>query len=45
MCDIDNFKTINDRYDHDKGDQIIKSLRTIFNTGLRKQDSLARWGG
>ena len=45
MCDIDNFKTINDLYGHDKGDEIIKSLGTIFNTGLRKQDSLARWGG
>jgi diguanylate cyclase (GGDEF)-like protein len=45
MCDIDHFKVVNDRYGHDKGDQIIKSLAAIFRAGLRKQDSLARWGG
>jgi diguanylate cyclase (GGDEF)-like protein len=45
MCDIDNFKTVNDQYGHDKGDEIIKSLGTIFKSGLRKPDSLARWGG
>jgi diguanylate cyclase (GGDEF)-like protein len=45
MCDIDHFKAVNDQYGHDKGDDIIKSLATIFRAGLRKQDSLARWGG
>jgi diguanylate cyclase (GGDEF)-like protein len=45
MCDIDHFKVVNDQYGHDKGDEIIKSLATIFKSGLRKQDSLARWGG
>ncbi|PKG99029.1 sensor domain-containing diguanylate cyclase [Paraglaciecola sp. MB-3u-78] len=45
MCDIDHFKAVNDQYGHDKGDEIIKSLGTIFKSGLRKQDSLARWGG
>jgi diguanylate cyclase (GGDEF)-like protein len=45
MCDVDHFKAVNDQYGHDKGDVIIKSLATIFKAGLRKQDSLARWGG
>ena len=45
MCDIDFFKTVNDHYGHDKGDEIIKSMADIFKSGLRKQDSLARWGG
>jgi diguanylate cyclase (GGDEF)-like protein len=45
MCDIDNFKAVNDQFGHDKGDEIIKSLGAIFKSGLRKQDSLARWGG
>jgi diguanylate cyclase (GGDEF)-like protein len=45
MCDIDHFKIVNDQYGHDKGDEVIKSLGTIFTAGLRKQDSLARWGG
>jgi diguanylate cyclase (GGDEF)-like protein len=45
MCDVDHFKAVNNQYGHDKGDVIIKSLATIFKAGLRKQDSLARWGG
>ena len=45
MCDIDNFKSVNDQYGHDKGDEIIKSVGTIFKSIMRKQDSLARWGG
>ena len=45
MCDIDHFKAVNDQYGHDKGDEVINSLGTIFKSGLRKQDSLARWGG
>ncbi|MEP1449241.1 MAG: diguanylate cyclase [Paraglaciecola sp.] len=45
MCDIDHFKVVNDKYGHDKGDEVIKSLGLNLQSGLRKQDSLARWGG
>ena len=45
MCDIDFFKTVNDKYGHDKGDEIIKSIAKVLESTLRKQDSLARWGG
>jgi diguanylate cyclase (GGDEF)-like protein len=45
MCDIDYFKTVNDKYGHDKGDEVIQSLAQLFQSLLRKQDSLARWGG
>jgi len=44
ICDIDYFKMINDRYGHDVGDQVLKSIGKIFNT-LRGYDSVARWGG
>tara|TARA_R110002153_G_scaffold13189_4_gene49304 strand:- start:1818 stop:2906 length:1089 start_codon:yes stop_codon:yes gene_type:complete len=45
MCDIDHFKVVNDQYGHDKGDDVIKNLGAIFESCLRKNDSLARWGG
>lgn len=45
MCDIDYFKKVNDEYGHDKGDDIIKSLANLFKFGLRKHDTIARWGG
>lgn len=45
MCDIDYFKKVNDLYGHDKGDEVIKKVGQIFTSELRKQDSLARWGG
>ncbi|WP_158969662.1 GGDEF domain-containing protein [Paraglaciecola sp. L3A3] len=45
MCDIDHFKIVNDKYGHDKGDEVIKTVAELFSSELRKQDSLARWGG
>lgn len=45
MCDIDHFKVVNDQYGHDKGDEVIKNLGVTLQSELRKQDSLARWGG
>lgn len=45
MCDIDRFKQVNDDFGHDTGDYIIEELANIFTAGLRKQDTVARWGG
>jgi diguanylate cyclase (GGDEF)-like protein len=45
MCDIDHFKNINDDFGHETGDMIIKELADIFIVTLRKQDTVARWGG
>ena len=45
LCDIDYFKKINDTYGHDAGDFVLKKLAEIFQTTLRKQDMVARWGG
>ena len=45
MIDIDNFKRINDRFDHQFGDLILKRISTIIKAPLRATDILARYGG
>ena len=45
ICDIDHFKTVNDRYGHDCGDYILTAIAQTMRTALREQDILARWGG
>jgi diguanylate cyclase (GGDEF)-like protein len=45
MLDIDWFKTINDRYGHDAGDDVLCALVVTCNAMLRTVDMLARWGG
>ena len=45
FMDIDRFKTFNDTYGHNVGDQVLQMVgRTISNL-LRKLDVVARWGG
>ncbi len=43
--DIDNFKKINDKYGHDTGDAVLKSVTKIVQDNLRDSDIFARWGG
>ena len=45
LIDCDNFKSINDCYGHNKGDQVLKKIgKTLIET-TRKSDIVARWGG
>lgn len=45
VFDIDNLKTINDRYGHLDGDRIITAVAAHASDGMRKVDVLSRWGG
>ena len=43
--DLDNFKSINDRYGHLAGDTILREVGTAMRTQLRATDIPARLGG
>ncbi len=43
--DIEGFKQVNDLYDHQLGDKILKALATRFTEVLREVDTVARLGG
>ena len=45
LCDIDNFKTINDKYGHTVGDEAISMVSNTLRSSLRGNDYIARWGG
>ena len=45
MCDIDNFKLVNDKYGHLKGDNVIREVAKILCNSFRKKDSVCRFGG
>lgn len=45
LIDIDNFKQINDTFGHAIGDKLLVTIAERFRNMLRKQDTLARWGG
>jgi diguanylate cyclase (GGDEF)-like protein/PAS domain S-box-containing protein len=45
MADIDYFKSINDRYGHLVGDQVISQVARIIRSTLHAGDLLCRYGG
>lgn len=45
IVDLDNFKTINDRYGHVAGDAFLEQIASRLGAALRSGDLLARFGG
>ena len=45
MVDIDNFKTINDKFGHIIGDRVLFALAQKCRASIRGEDFLARYGG
>lgn len=46
MFDIDRFKSVNDNYGHDSGDQVIRAMASILVEAIRDDvDAVGRLGG
>lgn len=45
VIDVDYFKTVNDRFGHDKGDEALQLVAGAIRARLRDQDLVARIGG
>ena len=45
FLDLDNLKTINDKFGHVAGDQFIKETAKSIRRSIRDDDIAARWGG
>lgn len=43
--DLDKFKSVNDQFGHEAGDQVLRCAGQSLRKSLRRQDSLIRWGG
>jgi diguanylate cyclase len=44
-CDLDHFKRVNDRFGHQRGDELLKEFGTLAGQVVRAVDFVARFGG
>jgi len=45
MADVDHFKSINDRYGHGFGDDVLRSIAALLSEHCRPDDVVCRYGG
>ena len=45
MIDIDRFKTLNDKYGHLSGDEVLRILGRAIGETMRQTGMVARFGG
>ena len=45
MCDIDRFKSVNDKFGHQAGDSVLKEIAKLLKEEAREIDRVGRYGG
>lgn len=45
LCDLNEFKQINDNYGHNVGDEVLKEVAFRLKSIVRESDTVARYGG
>jgi diguanylate cyclase (GGDEF)-like protein len=45
IIDIDHFKSINDQFGHNAGDEVLRQLGSVLHEGARQEDVPCRYGG
>jgi len=45
LFDIDRFKSINDNFGHEAGDEVIRGIAEVIKNHIRENDFVARYGG